>query len=226
MNLFEKNLSSLEIAPIIDFGFPDSNYRIFDFSENNSGLESLNLNDQKQFEGYINQSLKKEKALFGIGKYAEDRILYRRFNLFSDENPRSFHLGIDIWQNAGTAVYAPVSGTIHSFKNNSNIGDYGPTIILEHQFGELHFYTLYGHLSLESIENLFVGKQINTGEKFCALGTWEINVNWPPHLHFQIIRDLGNYNGDFPGVCSVSEKNKWMENCPNPNVLLRIPGLV
>jgi hypothetical protein len=40
---------------------------------------------------------------------------------------------------------AALDGRVHSFQNNDSLGNYGPTIILEHQVEDLTFYTLYGH---------------------------------------------------------------------------------
>ncbi|WP_339838493.1 hypothetical protein [uncultured Maribacter sp.] len=60
------------------------------------------------------------------------------------------------------------------------------------------FYTLYGHLSIDSLDGLFINKQFNAGEILGRLGTPNINVNYAPHLHFQIIRDLQGNMGDYP----------------------------
>ncbi|MEQ8926454.1 MAG: peptidoglycan DD-metalloendopeptidase family protein, partial [Fulvivirga sp.] len=102
---------------------------------------------------------------------------------------------------------------------------YGPTIILEHQLEGIKFYTLYGHLSLNSIENLKNGQVIKAGKEFAWLGDYHENVHWPPHLHFQIINKIGTHKGDYPGVCKPSEKDKWLLNSPNPNYILNIEGL-
>ncbi|MEP6913389.1 MAG: response regulator, partial [bacterium] len=46
------------------------------------------------------------------------------------------------------------------------------------------------------------------------------NGDWPPHLHFQIIEDMRVHEGDYPGVCSISERAKYLNNCPNPDLIL------
>ena len=46
------------------------------------------------------------------------------------------------------------------------------------------------------------------------------NGNWPPHLHFQLIMDMEGWTGDYPGVCKFSEKDKWLANCPDPDLVL------
>lgn len=67
------------------------------------------------------------------GGYGEDRSIYTQ-PLFAPEGeePRSIHLGIDVFAPAGADVYTPLSGRVHSSRINDNPGDYGPTIILEH----------------------------------------------------------------------------------------------
>jgi len=79
-------------------------------------------------------------------------------------------LGIDITAIAGTEIFAPLEGSVHSFQNNSSFGDYGPTIILEHNLDGEIFYTLYGHLSLNSLDELSEGKEIKKGQKIAELG--------------------------------------------------------
>jgi murein DD-endopeptidase MepM/ murein hydrolase activator NlpD len=83
--------------------------------------------------------------------------------LFTGAGERSLHLGVDIWGPAGTKVYAPLGGMVHSFAFNNNFGDYGATIILQHNLETTAFYTLYGHLSLADLTNMRVGKFIDKG---------------------------------------------------------------
>lgn len=151
------------------------------------------------------------------GGYAEKRNLYERSTVFAtNEAYRNIHLGIDFWFPAGTPVCAPLPGRIHSFKDNNSSGDYGPTIILEHVLGNEKFYSLFGHLSRSSLETISTGQLVSRGEVFGYLGSPDENVHWPPHLHFQLIYDLNEKEGDFPGVCFESEKKKYLKNCPNP----------
>jgi murein DD-endopeptidase MepM/ murein hydrolase activator NlpD len=110
---------------------------------------------------------------------------------------------------------------VHSFQNNTAWSDYGPTIILEHSLSNQRFFTLYGHLSLESLEGLYEGKRIEKGEKIAEFGNYPINGDWSPHLHFQIILDLLGKKGDFFGVCTPQEQEVFAKICPNPNLILR-----
>ena len=48
------------------------------------------------------------------------------------------------------------------------------------------------------------------------------NGNWPPHLHFQIIEDMELKEGDYPGVCTSANREKYLANCPNPDLILTL----
>jgi hypothetical protein len=54
------------------------------------------------------------------------------------------------------------------------------------------------------------------------LGLPPINGDYAPHLHFQIIIDMENKKGDYPGVCSSKTLAFYLQNCPDPNLLLKI----
>ncbi|RYG35306.1 MAG: peptidase M23, partial [Chitinophagaceae bacterium] len=137
---------------------------------------------------------KKENVPFFYGGYRELRSVYNRFKHFNDRSePRNFHLGLDIWAPAGTPLYVPWGGMVHSFKFNEEKGDYGATIILQHQISALNFYTLYGHLSLQSLSGLEAGIFLTRGVNFASIGGPEDNGQWIPHLHFQVILDIQHY---------------------------------
>jgi murein DD-endopeptidase MepM/ murein hydrolase activator NlpD len=201
-----------------------------DLSKNNKDFTRGIYEKTENFTWFIEHEKKKNGAAYLIGGYKEHREMYRRSSLFdkniidniSADEPRSIHLGIDIWANAGTKIFAPFGGMIHSFAYNNNFGDYGATIILQHQLSTINFYTLYGHLALKDIEQKRTGQFITRGENFAHFGSWEENGNWPPHLHFQIILDIGNFEGDYPGVCKISEAGKYLQNSPDPNLILKM----
>jgi murein DD-endopeptidase MepM/ murein hydrolase activator NlpD len=158
------------------------------------------------------------------GGYGEDRGVYSQV-LFAPEGvePRTVHLGFDIFALAGAGVFAPLNARVHSFKINEADGDYGPTIILQHAPAPgLVFHTLYGHLSRNSLNGLKPGAAFMAGERIGELGTRRENGGWSPHLHFQVILDIGDWRGDYPGVCKRSERDHWLAICPDPRPLLGI----
>ena len=187
---------------------------------------SNNLRSSSSFSNYINAYLESHSKQIAYGGYLERRLLYSRSIHFNTNknHQRDIHLGIDLWCVVNTAVTAAFCGRIHSFKNNTNFGDYGPTIIIEHQFEEFQFFTLYGHLSLASIAALEVGQHIKAGEVIGFLGSSKVNGDYPPHLHFQIIKDLQGNFGDYPGVCNSRSLDFYKNNCPDPSLILKLEG--
>ncbi|MFT2009558.1 peptidoglycan DD-metalloendopeptidase family protein [Pontibacter sp. 13R65] len=193
-----------------------------DFTKGNTSLQHVNLRHTETFHYAVQQMLLQKGASVGIGGYLEDRFIYSRSAHFDvAAESRNLHLGIDIWIEAGTPVYTPLPAVVHSFQDNANFGDYGPTIILQHELEGIPFYTLYGHLSRTSLHKLFVGKRFSKGEQIAEVGPFPENGDWPPHLHFQVISDMQNHSGDFSGVATTAEKEKYRLLCPDPNLILQ-----
>ncbi|MGY6560915.1 MAG: peptidoglycan DD-metalloendopeptidase family protein [Luteibaculaceae bacterium] len=168
-------------------------------------LDFINLEDAcTQIDSYL-------AGAIGYGGYLEKRTVYQRSEHFGAD--RNIHLGIDFFGPAAFPIKAPLAGKIHSFKNNDNPADYGPTIILEHAKG---FYTLYGHLKLSDLEGINEGDFIERGQIFAHFGSVNENGGWPPHLHFQVIKNLEGSTGDYPGVCTEKDLAHFKNNCPNP----------
>ena len=211
---------------VIDTKIAVSDYVPISLSSTNKDL-TFDITSSDTWEKYIQKYLKERNAKVAFGGYLEERTIYQRstyFNAVNDVNQRNIHLGIDFWCKENTEVLAVLDGEVHSFKNNKNFGDYGPTIILKHQLEKKTFYSLYGHLSLASIENLKVGDKVQREQVIGQLGSSKVNGDYAPHLHFQLIIDIKDYKGDYPGVASKREINFYKENCPNPNLLLKLPN--
>ncbi|MDP2648414.1 MAG: peptidoglycan DD-metalloendopeptidase family protein [bacterium] len=194
----------------------------FDFSKQNPDIWHVNMADANMLQAYIDKALTKNVRAWGMGGYGEDRFFYEESPLFkSGDEYRSIHIGLDIWLPSGTELYAPLEATVHSFRCNDNFLDYGPTILLQHDLRGVVFYTLYGHLSKDSLKGLHEGKRVASGERIATLGTVKENGSWPPHLHWQIIGDMLGKNGDYSGVVVPSEREKYLNICPDPEILLR-----
>jgi len=238
-------------APVVPFSPGKDKVIPLDFTVANNELTTAVLQDTKLFIEYINRQLGNAGARYGIGGYAEHRTVYSRSKIFGaaevsptevpdppiggegkerssleGAEPRRLHLGTDIWGKPHTAVMAPLNGIVHSFGFNGAFGDYGTAIILTHQLNGISFHTLYGHLSLSAIKNLQEGQLIHKGDIFAEFGIPSENGQWPPHLHFQIIADLQGWEGDYPGVCKFSEKEAWLSNCPDPDLILQMNQFV
>jgi murein DD-endopeptidase MepM/ murein hydrolase activator NlpD len=219
---FETLLKSLQPHSLIADSIQNDLYIPLDLSIYNLELKDFDVSSSNELENYIWNHMKTHKAKVAYGGYLEQRGIYQRSDYFNQANPeeeRNIHLGLDLWIEAYTSICAPLDGVIHSFNNNTNYGDYGPTIILKHCIDVFEFYTLYGHLSIVSIEDLKIGVEVRQGEQIATLGTAEVNGDYPPHLHFQIIKDIQDYKGDYPGVCNQLDLEFYKQNCPDPNLL-------
>jgi murein DD-endopeptidase MepM/ murein hydrolase activator NlpD len=195
-----------------------------DFTAANPILAQADLCDSAAFERVVQVMLTAQNARIGVGGYLENRIIYRRSpGLFGDPAvpSRSLHLGVDVWLSAGTPVLAPLAATVHSLADNDNFGDYGPTVILEHELEGTVFYTLYGHLGRRELVALREGQKLEKGTAFATVGPYPENGDWPPHLHFQVIADMQGRRGDFAGVALPAEREKWAALCPDPNLILQ-----
>jgi murein DD-endopeptidase MepM/ murein hydrolase activator NlpD len=213
-------------STVIPFDPVTDKLSAIDLSPANKEITEDVVGSVSAFTAYINDQLRKEGARYVIGGYNEYRAVYSRSKVFDavsdDEEPRRLHLGTDIWGRPYTIVTAPLDGIIHSFAFNDNFGDYGATIILSHAPGGFCFYTLYGHLSMNSVKNISEGDRIAKGDVFAEFGIPSENGQWPPHLHFQIIKNIGTWKGDYPGVCKYSEREIYLANCPDPDLLLQL----
>ena len=227
MNTFERLLAAQPVASPLPFALNTERGLRLDLSEHNTALGSFDPGDTAAFSAFVNSEMQRAGARYAAGGYGENRTLYQMSPVFAsaDAEPRTLHLGIDLWLEAGTAVHAVLPGTVHSTQDNAAFGDYGPTLILEHQVDDTRFFTLYGHLAKPSLQQTRPGQRIEAGALLGWLGEPHENVGWPAHLHFQVIGDLGGRSGDYPGVCRPSEAPAWLANCPDPNLLLRIRAL-
>ena len=184
------------------------------------------FNDLEYFEYKINKLQSKNPSKILAGGYLEPRPLYTstEFDKIgnSGRESRTIHLGIDFWLPNHTPVHALFKGEVVVSYNNAGNKLYGGLIILKHNVEDFVFYTIYGHLSIESVTNKKNGDKIKKGECIGYLGKKEENGNWVPHLHFQVILSLLNYRIDFPGVAFNHQKAIWKSICPNPNLLFKL----
>ena len=219
-----KWLPQTGMAQVVPFRKENDTLLLLDFTESNKELSGVIVENIDLFSAYITRQLNTAGAKYGIGGYNEHRTVYSRSKVFDaavpGEESRRLHLGIDIWGDAGTTVFAPMDGMVHSFAFNDQYGDYGATIILYHEINGYSFHTLYGHLSLKDLDGLTEGKKIKKDELIAHFGESNENGHWPPHLHFQLIMDMEGKKGDYPGVCKFSERQKYLDNCPDPDLIL------
>ncbi len=215
-----------DCGPLVKHPLDDA--LIFDLSPESPSIPDLGtLSDVETVTKILFDQIDSSNSQVGIGRYAEPRLLYASDNYVEPNTSfperRTIHLGLDLFLPAESKVLSPLDGRVHSLKNNDVNLDYGPTIILEHAVDGLLFYTLYGHLTSDSLDHLQVGDIVEKGQEFCKIGDYPVNGNWPPHLHFQVITDLLDMKGTFPGVALPTQKNTWLNLSPNPSLLVNLP---
>lgn len=220
-------LESGNPKPIMECLGRDHRVIELDFSARSIRMGALDLTEAGANEG-INRLLAEYGAEAALGRYAEDRGCYSSPQFQGEGQARSTHLGVDIFVPAGTAVHAPFDGVVVAVALNDQHLDYGPTVILRHDIpgAPRSFFTLYGHLSMGTLEALETGRQLKAGEVFARIGDEQENGHWPPHLHVQVILDLLGEKSNFVGVCAPAELPFWRQICPNPMRVLCLPDPV
>ena len=176
----------------------------------------------------LEEQLREHAARFAIGRYAEPRLLYTR-DMFAGDGGllgerRTLHVGLDIFAAAGHAVHTPLAGMVHSVRASPEEQDYGHVVIVAHSTPDGQgFWTLYGHLSSETLSTLSVGQSVAAGQRIAALGDVDENGGWPPHLHFQIITHLLGETDEFAGVGTARSHAIWRSLSPEPYRLAGVP---
>lgn len=226
-NLFASLVTNNRSAffPVVNIDIASDHLLLLDFTASNESITAAVLASTESFSAYVSHELATANAKYGIGGYNEHRTVYSRSKVFDStdgEEPRRLHLGVDIWGSVGSPVFAVADGYVHSIANNAAYGDYGATIILGHRLDGVEFYSLYGHLSLADLIQIEPGQPIKGGSLIAHFGPPAENGQWPPHLHFQLILDLDGKEGDYPGVCRFSERDTYLANCPDPDLLLQL----
>ena len=189
------DLSDFNFAPIMDY--PDNPY-VFDLSGS-----------------YDPEFIRTKK--WAIGKFNERRP--SMYTAAQYENKRNIHMGIDIWTDSGAPVYSFYEGILAYKKNHAQQGNYGPTLVVRHEIGEVTLYALYGHLSLGSLSGIEIGETIEKGQKIAELGDERVNGGWAPHLHFQLsLKDPGG--ADMPGVVAKEFREEALKIYPDPRIVL------
>ena len=150
-----------------------------------------------------------------IGRYDEERSIYVAPEFETpDGRWRTRHMAVDVFAPAGTPVYSPFDGVVERRENRDRPGDYGGVLVIRHPGP---FWTLQGHLDPETLAD----GEVKAGQEIARLGAPEVNGGWEPHTHFQVFTDLV---GDLEGVALPEESDLYRSVCPDPNLILGLPG--
>lgn len=191
------DFSAFDFDPVMNYPEP-AGMKVFDFTS------GYNAEYVRSFE-------------WGIGKYDE-----KRRNMYTApqyKNERNIHMGIDIYAEAGQAVFSFYDGIICYKADNNQPGNYGPTLILRCILDNQQLFALYGHLTRESLDNMPEEERVKKGQKIADIGSEEVNGGWAPHLHFQLSRDDPG-KADMPGVVGDENHEKALNTYPDPRLVV------
>ena len=218
-----------DFGKIVDVDFNQDKLLILDTSVGSPHISHPSDEyDVDRFSKNLFRAIEDNQAKAAIGLYNEYRLIYsnEEFRDFTAHH-RTLHLGIDVFMEAGSAVYAPLAGWVHSVAFHNATQDYGGVVILGHEIedesGSITFYTLYGHLGKDSIQHLSAGDPVSIGDRVGRMGAPDENGLWPPHVHFEVINNLLDFEDTFVGVGTFAYKQIWLNICPDPNLILNIP---
>jgi len=165
---------------------------------------------------------------YTIGRYNEDRSGLYVTELFTDKSSlgsdsfkgrRTIHVGVDFGGPVNTPVHNFHTGKVLYFGYNPAAGDYGHVVVLEHTIEGSKMWSLYGHLSKSSMEALFKGKVVKTGEVVGFLGSHKENGGWEPHVHFQLSLVKPSTH-DMAGAVSKKDLDVALAIYPDPRFVL------
>jgi murein DD-endopeptidase MepM/ murein hydrolase activator NlpD len=97
----------------------------------------------------------------------------KRISPFTGE--RTFHRGMDIASNIGSAIYAPADGVVVFAGAKAGFGNF---IIIAHGYG---IVTRYGHNSQNMVQ---AGQKVSKGEQIGTVGNSGRTTG--PHLHYEV----------------------------------------
>ena len=215
-------------APVLGVDLDHEPTAVLDLSVSSPMLEGdARANDEASLTPKVEAAIRAAGARVAIGRYDEARLLYVAPAFALGAKPtdahRTIHIGLDLFAEAGTPVFAPLDGVIHAFADNAAPQDYGPVLILRHATDDgTVFFTLYGHLSRESLAEWSTGAAVQAGQQIATLGEPSENGGWTPHLHLQIISELMELGTDFPGVARPAHRRAWTAICPDPSLIARV----
>ncbi|MGB3218188.1 MAG: M23 family metallopeptidase, partial [Anaerolineae bacterium] len=133
--------------------------------------------------------------------FGQNPAVYQKFGLAG-------HEGIDYACKIGTPIKAAAGGVVYmrgetpgTFGPDKNQGPYGIRVIVEHTWGSQKGYTVYAHLSSDSVR---VGDRVQAGDVVGKSG--DTGNSDGAHLHFSLIL----FGKSHPGYKSALDKaDNW-----------------
>jgi murein DD-endopeptidase MepM/ murein hydrolase activator NlpD len=219
--------NSGSFASILELDLRREPCLLLDFSAQGSLVgASGSDNTEPALSARIRRAMHDAGVRLAAGAYDELRPPYSTAAAAEADDPRSVHLGVDLFVEPGIMVHAPIAGVVHDVGESRSALGYGPTVVIRHTPDDVaQFFTLYGHLDRDALTRCTPGRAVGRGAQLGRVGTPDVNGGWTPHLHFQLVTDLLGLGRRFPGVGRLSQRGAWRLLSPNPNLILEIPVL-
>jgi 4-aminobutyrate aminotransferase-like enzyme len=216
-----------ELAPVLGCDLRTTPVVPLDFSAGSALISSeVEQNEPTLLDQRIQHLFNRAGAAIGAGGYNEARLIYHWPHEPRASEPRTIHIGLDLSAAPGTPIFAPLDSEVYGFEFANAHHDYGPVIVLRHVTTgnkPVEFFTLYGHLSVDSLDGLTIGQRMAKGTEFARIGSAPTNGNWWAHVHMQLIVDMLDVPCNVNGAVRASQREVWHSICPDPNLLLGIP---
>jgi 4-aminobutyrate aminotransferase-like enzyme len=200
-----------QLSPLLNADLTDQGVTVLDLSVGSDDLRDGVWERPGAVRAHIARALKERGSGLGLGRHAEARLSYTRYD--SPVEPETIHLGVEVFVPAETAVFAPLEGSVARLGWNELIVRHEPA-------AGCAFYTRYAGLAPADL--LTLGGRVQRGQVLGRVASADVGAPLPPHLHFQLACDLP---GDLPALAAGAERAVWLSICPDPNLVLNIPGL-
>jgi 4-aminobutyrate aminotransferase-like enzyme/Ser/Thr protein kinase RdoA (MazF antagonist)/murein DD-endopeptidase MepM/ murein hydrolase activator NlpD len=167
-----------------------------------------------------------EGVTLGIGSWGEERPVYSSDafkSVFAPELRRELHLGLDLFAPAGTNVRTPLDGVVVDLFETDVPLDYGHAVLLKHEPHGHVFYSLWGHLSAQTVKNRKLGERLKAGDIIGQFGKPSENGNWQPHVHIQLVTYAAPKAADVIGAGEKDYMALWSELFPDPARFIGLP---
>jgi murein DD-endopeptidase MepM/ murein hydrolase activator NlpD len=150
---------------------------------------------------WVKRLHRRYRAGCSYGGWFEDRATLWRGHYMPEGF--TYHLGIDFNVPENSRVHSPTGGTVvEVWHDNDTLGGWGGRLVIELK---PRVFLLLAHLGKIHTR---VGKKVRNGQILGNVGGTDINGNWFPHLHVQMVR--GRFQKiDGYGEFSVSNQRKF-----------------
>jgi hypothetical protein len=194
---------------------------IADLSTDSPLLQGIDVRDQEALQRILQENMG-SRYQWGVSPYLEDRttLLADCPQMVADQ--RFIHLGLDVIENVGTALHAPLDATVVESDYEAGEGNYGGYVLLKHESPLfVTFYTFFGHLCKDRLPKS--GEEIRAGAAFAEIGDFHENGSWFHHTHIQVITPKGLEMGYLnKGYCSREDLWQMNDLCPSPIPVFRV----